>query len=211
MQGKKNLAPVFFDDVRKIVLRDPLADFLGAAEDGIVEYGYADAVKLAGHSCPTVAGAWLMTLKALARLYAGGRPERGAIRVEFREDIASGVTGVIANVVGLITGAAQSGGFKGIAGRFERRNLLFFNAPITGEIRFQRLDNGDAVEVDYHPELVPPAPAMRELMAKAVSGTASAAELREFGAHWQDRVRRILIDNIDHAGLVVLGGTTGPA
>jgi len=35
------------------VLRDPLAELLGAAEGGIVEYRYADAVKLAGHSCPT--------------------------------------------------------------------------------------------------------------------------------------------------------------
>lgn len=31
---------------------DPLAEFLGAAEGGLIEYGYADAVKLAGHSCP---------------------------------------------------------------------------------------------------------------------------------------------------------------
>jgi len=73
--------PAFFNDVRKIVLHDPLAEFLGAAEGGVVEYGYIDAVKLAGHSCPTVAGAYLMCLKALARLYGEQRPERGAIRV----------------------------------------------------------------------------------------------------------------------------------
>ena len=42
-------------------MRDPLARFLGAAEDGVIEYTYADTVKLAGHSCPTVASAYLMT------------------------------------------------------------------------------------------------------------------------------------------------------
>ena len=35
---------------------DPLAALLGAAEDGRLEYHYADAVRLAGHSCPTWLG-----------------------------------------------------------------------------------------------------------------------------------------------------------
>lgn len=58
----------FFDKVKPIVLYDPLAEFLGAAEAGRVEYAYLDAVKLAGHSCPTVAGAYLMAMKALQAL-----------------------------------------------------------------------------------------------------------------------------------------------
>ena len=196
--------PAFFEDVSKIVLRDPLADFLGAAEGGLVEYAYVDAVKLAGHSCPTVAGAYLLCLKALTRLYGGQPPERGAIRVDLRDGLAHGVTGVMANVMGLITGAAQDGGFKGIAGRFERRNLLSFNNAIEGEVRFRRVDTAAAVELSYRPEVVPASPAMQGLMAKALSGTASAAEVREFGALWQDRVRRILIDHIDHGDMVVL-------
>lgn len=65
-----------------------------------------------------------MTLKALAHLYPDQPPERGAIRVELREDIGAGVAGVIGSVVGLITGAAAEGGFKGIGGRFVRRGLL---------------------------------------------------------------------------------------
>ncbi len=47
--------PDFFDEVPRISLYDPLAEFLGATEGGILEYGYFDAVRLAGHSCPTVA------------------------------------------------------------------------------------------------------------------------------------------------------------
>mgnify|MGYP003492414693 FL=1 len=53
-------------------MRDPLAELLGAAEGGRLEYTYADAVKLTGHSCPTVAGAWLATRQArVADLLAG--------------------------------------------------------------------------------------------------------------------------------------------
>src|SRR3989304_3265406 len=101
--------PAFFNDVRKITLRDPLAEFLGAAEGGAIEYSYLDAVKLAGHSCPTVAGIYLMTLKALKHLYGGEIPERGAIRGAFRDDIASRVTGGRANVASLLTGAPPGG------------------------------------------------------------------------------------------------------
>ena len=198
--------PGFYGDVPKITLYDPLAEFLGASEAGIVEYGYLDAVKLAGHSCPTVAGAWLMTRKALASLYGNELPVRGLIKVEFRDGQADGVAGVIANVVGLLTGAAQSGGFKGIGGKFDRRNLLHFNAGISGEIRFTRLDTGMSVEVVYHPELAPPSAPMKELMQKTMMGIASADERREFGVLWQERVKRILIDHADDTGLVVAVG-----
>lgn len=198
--------PDFFDQAPRITLCDPLAEFLGAAESGVIEYGYLDAVKLAGHSCPTVAGAYLMTRRALATLYGGELPQRGAIRVEFRDGQADGVTGVIANVAGLLTGAAQSGGFKGIAGKFDRRNLLHFNAAIGGETRFTRLDTGTSVEVNYHPEIVPAPPGMKELMQKAVMGVASIEERREFGRLWQERVKRILLDHADDAELVVTSG-----
>ncbi len=194
--------PSFYNDVPIITLYDPLAEFLGAAEKGIVEYRYLDAVKLAGHSCPTVAGAWLMTRKALANLYGDELPVRGAIQVSFRDGQADGVTGVIANVVGLLTGAAQSGGFKGIGGKFDRRNLLHFNAGITGEIRYTRLDTGIHVETTYHPEWVSPSPGMKELMQKAMMGVANAEERNRFGLLWQDRVKRILIDHADDAEMI---------
>ncbi len=194
--------PSFYIDVPKITLYDPLAEFLGAAEKGVVEYSYLDAVKLAGHSCPTVAGAWLMTCKALTRLYGDELPVRGAIQVSFRDGQADGVTGVIANVVGLLTGAAQSGGFKGIGGKFDRRNLLHFNAGITGEIRYTRLDTGINVETTYHPERVSPSPDMKELMQKAMMGVANEEERSRFGLLWQDRVKRILVDHADNDELI---------
>lgn len=190
-------APIFYNDAPKIILHDPLAEFLGATENGIIEYGYLDAVKLAGHSCPTVAGAYLMTCKGLAELYGNELPVRGAVKAEFRDGQADGVTGVIANVVGLLTGAAQSGGFKGIGGKFDRRNLLHFNAGIGGDIRFTRIDTGAFVETTYHPELVPPSPGAKELMQKTMAGIANMEEQREFGQLWQDRVKHILLSNLD--------------
>jgi hypothetical protein len=196
--------PCFFDEVRRIRVRDPLAAFLGAAEGGVIEYSYLDAVKLAGHSCPTVAGAWLMTAKALAALYPDELPERGGIRVGLRDDVAGGVAGVIAGVAGLVTGAAGPGGFKGIAGRHARNDLLEFNAPIRGILRFERVDNGRGIEADYHPQIVPGDPAMPGVMARAGAEDAQPAEARKFGEMWQARVRRILIDFADDPRLVTL-------
>lgn len=196
--------PRFFATVRAIRMHDPLAEFLGAMEDGLIEYTYLDAVKLAGHSCPTVAGAYLAALKALEHLYPGMPPQRGDIRVSFREAATSGVTGVMANIATLITGATQDKGFKGIGGRFDRRSLLFFEAPISGEIRFERRDTGAAVNTAYHPEIVPPDAAMKDLMQMAMAGCASEPEQKEFARLWQERVRRILVEHIDDPRLIVL-------
>jgi len=125
--------PAFFDQVPKILVHDALAQTLGAVRDGLMEYRYIDAVKLAGHSCPTVASAWLMTRAALARLYPEQTPRRGEIRVELCERQEAGVAGVIASVASLVTGAAGSGGFKGLGGRYARRALLVFGVPMHGQ------------------------------------------------------------------------------
>jgi hypothetical protein len=126
--------PEFFARVPAVTLRDPLAELLGAAEGGLIEYRFADAVKLTGHSCPTVAGAWLMTVRALRALYGDEIPERGNVAVALRESLDGGVAGVIGSVAGLLTGAAGAGGFKGLGGRHSRRNLLQFGVAGGGVI-----------------------------------------------------------------------------
>lgn len=191
--------PDFFDQAPRITMYDPLAKFLGAMEGGIIEYRYVDAVKAAGHSCPTVGAAWLMSARALEALYPRDIPERGAIRVDFRHDRTSGVTGVIANIVSLITGATHDTGFKGLAGRFDRRNLLFFNAEVGEEIRFTRKDSGAAVDVTAHLERVPGDPHMGELMSACITGHATDEVQREFGRLWQERVRRLLLEHAQDA------------
>ena len=193
--------PEFFAEVPALRLRDPLAQFLGAAEDGVLEYRYIDAVRLAGHSCPTVAAAWNMTRRALAALYPDELPQRGGIRAEFRDDRRAGVTGVIAAVVTLLTGATQDDGFKGLGGRYDRRNLMNFSTAVDAEIRFTRIDTGAAVEVGARMQSVPFAPGTAALLEKCLSGTANAAEVEEFRAAWQARVRALLLEHGDDPGV----------
>ena len=196
--------PDFFDEVPGIRLRDPLAEFLGAVDEGIIDYRYLDAVKLAGHSCPTVASAYWLTRQALRALYGETLPERGGVRVEFSSGISDGVTGVIANVVAMLTGAAGDGGFKGLAGRFERRHLLSFQANLPLEVRYSRLDGKGQIDGAANPARVPAHPEMGQLMQRCLSGVADPAEVRQFGALWQERVRRILLEHGEDAEVFVL-------
>ena len=189
--------PVFFDLAPKVTLKDPLARFLGAAHEGTMEYSYADAVRLAGHSCPTVAGAYLMTLRGLQALYGDEVPVRGEVAISMSDSRDSGTTGVMATVAQLITGAAPETGFGGIAGRFQRKDLLDFDQPVSGIMGMQRTDNGQAVQVDLDASVVLPSPEMRVLLGKAVNGEASDEELARFGELWQDRVKRMLLEHAD--------------
>lgn len=196
--------PEFFAHIPAVTLRDPLAELLGAAEGGLIDYRFADAVKLAGHSCPTVAGAWLMTVRALHALYGEAMPVRGDIAVALRENLDSGVAGVIGSVAGLLTGAAGEGGFKGLGGRYSRRNLLQFGVAGSGSLTFRRRDTNVAVDCDLRLETVPADPHMASLLGAILGGTADAAARRLFGELWQDRVRRILIDHYDDPDIVRL-------
>lgn len=196
--------PDFFDAVPRIRQHDPLADFLGACDGGIIEYAYPDAVRLAGHSCPTVAGAYWLTHQALRALYGEALPERGGVRVAFRESRTAGVTGVIANVVSLLTGATTDTGFKGLAGRFDRRGLLDFDARQPLDLRFTRLDTGAAVDAVAHLREVSADPRMAPLMQACLSGHASPAEARQFGELWQARVRRVLLEHGDDPAVFVV-------
>ncbi len=187
--------PAFFDDVEPIETYDPLAETLGAMEDGVITYRYIDMVKLAGHSCPTVAGAWLMTKVGLKKLYGVEAPVRGEIKVEIREAIDEGVAGVIGSCIGLVTGAGNEGGFKGLGGAFARNDRLVFGAELGAEVRLTRLDNGAHVEMNYNPSIVPGDPRMSPLLQKVMQKIATEEEKRLFGELWQERVKRILLDD----------------
>lgn len=187
--------PAFFEQVPRITLRDPLAELLGSVEGGLISYGYADAVRLAGHSCPTVASAYWLGVRAIRALYGDAMPQRGDIAVDLREPFDAGTTGVVASVLGLLTGAAGDGGFAGLGGQFVRRGLLQFNAPIETEVRFTRTDTGQAVLAQGRAHSVPGDPQTMRLMQMCLVGMASEAQRAEFGRLWQDRVRRILLDH----------------
>jgi formylmethanofuran dehydrogenase subunit E len=188
--------PEFFDKIQTIELVDNLSSFLGTFENGLVEFSYLDCVKSAGHSCPTVAGAYLMALEGLKALYTDSLPVRGEIYVSFKEDASEGVAGVIANVITQITGATATSGFKGIGGNFVRHSLMEFNANISSSVQFQRLDTGKKVEVVYNPSSIPGNPLQQQLMQKIMQNMATTEEKIQFGELWQSRVENIF-NNID--------------
>ncbi|MBE0514548.1 FmdE family protein [Sulfurimonas sp.] len=187
--------PEFFDTIDTIKVVDPLANILGAFEKGIYEFNYLEIVKASGHSCPTVAGAYITAYAGLKALYPNGPAVRGEIKVEFKESLEDGVAGVISNVISQITGATDKSGFKGLGGKFARHSLMHFDAKISSAVRFTRVDNGKSVEVYYDPSLVGGSPKMQQLMQKMMGGMANEAEIKEFGELWQDRVKRIF-DNM---------------
>ena len=197
--------PAFFAAAPHITLHDPLAEFLGSCTDGLIEYRYADAVRLAGHSCPTVAGAWLMTLRGLRALYGDALPVRGEITASLRDARDHGTTGVVASIVQLVTGDAAETGFQGIGPnrRFARQQLLQFSVQTQpGTLSLCRRDTGRNVHLDLDTRCIPWPEEMRSLMPRAVSGQATTAERQRFAAMWQDRVRLMLIEHADDPALV---------
>ena len=185
--------PAFFDKVQAIQLQDPLSNFLGAFEEGKMEISYLECVKLAGHSCPTVAGAYLMAQQGLKALYGEQLPQRGSIHVSMKAGEADGVSGVVCNVISFIAGAGGTGGFKGLNGNMARNNLVKYNADIQGEVQLTRTDTGESVNLNYDASIIPADPWMQPLMGKFMQGLASEEEKKTFGELWQSRVGDILL------------------
>ncbi len=189
----------FYEDVGPIKLRDPLAELLGAIEEGEeFVFTYGDAIKLAGHSCPAVSGAYKITQKALMALYGNAIPVRGQISVRVLGSIHNGANGPISQVISLITGAAPQTGFAGLGGEFVRKNKLIFDEENEepNAFVFTRDDNKMSVKVTYHPEHVPQKDEMSRLFTKCISGTATKKQKEEFMAMWQEKVRTVLFEEV---------------
>ena len=192
----------FFDKVESIKIKDPLAIALGAMDKNeAFVFTYTDAVKLAGHSCPAVSGAYKLTQLTLKSLYGNETPARGQIRVTFKGGIDYKVNGPISQVVTLITGAAGESGFKGLGGgRYNRHNLLSFDeTQEAGEdavctVIFERMDTKRKIEISYCNYMLPANPKMGELMPLAVTGKGTDAEIKEFGELWHERIKTVLMN-----------------
>ncbi len=201
-QSNKNIFRMdFFDKVQPIKLTDPLAAVLGAVEEGAVfEYHYSDAVKLSGHSCPAVSGAFKMTEIALNKLYGDDIPVRGNIRVVMQGAEDNGANGPISQVISFITGAAGTVGFTGLQGKFSRYKLLTFDAEhptargLTAEAEFERMDSGKKIRIRYNSGLLPGSAEMVQLIPLVISGQASKEQLSRFGDLWQGRVEQVLLN-----------------
>ena len=168
----------------KIKIYEPLAEFLGnSAEIVHFELGLTDVAKLSGHLCPSVAGAFLLTRKAIQLLYPNNQIcVRGQIEVHLPGPPCQDALGPMANVISFITGAWSETGFGGLAGgRYARRNLLHFSSQLCQhrEFIFIRTDTKISVRLSYNPT-----PLLQEL--KSVNAGMS------FQDSWQTNVRAIL-------------------
>ncbi len=194
----------FLKEVRPIKFREPLAETLGVfkAEGATLEYTFIDAIKMAGHACPTVAGAYLSCQKALERLYLDETPVRGEISITVYGEPDEGVYGVMAQVFSFLTGAAPATGFRGLGHKFKRKDLLQFIPdkidPQAMCFEFRRLDNGKAVLVKFYPQQIPfsaeKAKRLAELLEKIIWEAAKEEEKREFQQLWMGRVRDMLLE-----------------
>lgn len=196
--------PEFFQKTPRVLVYDPLAKLLGAPIDGFIEYNYVDAVKLAGHSCPTVAGGFLTGRAALAALYPDGPAERGQVRVYLPAPEHVGTTGVTAQILTLLTGAAAVNGFKGLGGLHARNGLLHFaqQNETYAPIKFERIDTGAGVSVHFDPSPIPMEAGVRAQLIAILHGRANEVDLAEFGRAWQTRVCRLLLQHADDPAVV---------
>ena len=194
----------FLKEVRPIRFKEPLAETLGAVkgEGAILEYTFVDVVKMAGHACPTVAGAYMSCQKALEALYRDEIPVRGEISITVYGEPDEGVYGVMAQVFSFLTGAAPASGFRGLGPKFKRKDLLKFSpGKIDSQamsFEFKRLDNGKAVWAKFYPRQIPfpedKAKRLGELLEKVIWEAAKDDEKREFQELWMGKVKDMLLE-----------------
>lgn len=113
-------------------------------------------------------------------MYGDELPERGGISVYLNDAEDTGVTGVIGQVLTLVTDAGANG-FHGLGGRHVRSRLLHYAQGDVAGVRFKRNDTGDEVEVEIDASTVTGDPMMRPLMQLTLTGQANVARRREFG------------------------------
>lgn len=139
-----------------VKIHEPFAEFLAASPDEVAfELSLLDVVRFAGHACPAMVGAFLISRCAIENLFPDtGVCERGDVLIEVRRGPDEGATGPIANVFSYIFGAWEQTGFRGLGGeKFVRRNLLKFNSDRVpeGAYRFHRVSTGKTVDVYFDP------------------------------------------------------------
>jgi formylmethanofuran dehydrogenase subunit E len=197
----------FIQQVEPIKLKEPLAKTLGAfaSDEAVLEYSFIDAVKMAGHVCPTVTGAYMICQEALTRLYEGEIPVRGEITITVYGEPDESVYGVMGQVFSLLTGAAPQTGFKGLWNKFKRKDLLKYVSEKTDSeamsFVFERVDKQQSVLISFYPHKIPfaadKAMRMKELLEKVIWEAANDQEQREFQDLWIERVKLMIVERKD--------------
>lgn len=149
------------DELEKftISIYEPFSDFLlGTELEKNFKISLLDVVRFAGHACPSMVGAFLITQRAVYELWPDTKTcVRGDLQVDLPGAPTEGATGPIANVFGYITGAWGTTGFAGLRGQFARRDLLKFSVQDlpSKSYRFTKKSDGLSVVVHYDPNRIP--------------------------------------------------------
>lgn len=209
-----NMFRDFFNKIEPIRLKEPFAQTLGAFQDDdvVLEYSFAETVKMAGHACPTVSCAYVGLRKALEALYPGEIPVRGDISVVVYGERDDGSYGVMAQVFAFVTGASPETGFKGLGPKFKRKNLLTFTTEKIDEramcFAFKRHDTNRRVLLKLYPQKLPTLgqrqTRMGELLEKVIWEAARKEEIKEFQDLWMERVERIVLNEENIQGWLIL-------
>ncbi len=206
----------YIREVPPIMMKEPYFEIFGQRQDPL-PYTYEEAVKLAGHSCGAITGAWTITKKALEILYPNGEvPVRGMIAVEAPGAEDEWFVGVFGDVIMYITGAAPETGF--IGSEFGKANNVFVRQdkmvyskeptkqlPPAREWIFTRLDTGKKVGVKFNLVIITPipTPAKSALGKKMALGEATPEEEIEYYKYWNDRATFVL-DKQDMPGFFIV-------
>ncbi len=202
----------YITEVPPIMMNEPYFDIFGQTS-GPVPYYYEEAVKLAGHSCGAITGAWTITRKALEVLYPNGEiPVRGQIAVEAPGAEDEWFVGVFGDIITFVTGASPHTGFIGaefgqVNNLFVRQNKMVYSLEPTNQLPpmrewiFTRLDTGAKVGVKFNLVIILPipTPGRTEMGKKMAAGTATPEEAAEYYKYWNDRAIFVL-DNADLDG-----------
>lgn len=167
----------------EIRVHEPFSKFLGG---DVEEYDFSisllDVVRFAGHACPSMVGAFLISQRAVKELFPETNIcERGKVSIQMPGLVDQGATGPISNVFSMIFGAWEKSGFGGLQGQFKRRNLLTYGAPEVpaGVFRFTNTDTHHHVDIQYDPS-----------KAKVSDDSDSLP----FQKIWRERITKILKD-----------------
>ncbi len=199
----------YITQVPPIMMMEPYFQIFGQSQVA-VPYTYETAVKLSGHSCGAVAGAWTITRKALEVLYPNGEiPVRGQIAVEAPGAEDEWFVGVFGDVITYVTGAAPKTGFIGAEfgetnNLFVRQNkMVYLDAPSGKqppqlEWIFTRLDNGAKVGVNFNLAVITPiaTPERQEMGKKMATGAATPEESADYYEYWNARAK-FVFENAD--------------
>jgi hypothetical protein len=191
----------YIDRVPPILIKEPFLELLGQNNQPI-PYSYKEAVKLTGHSCAAVAGAWIMTRKALEALYPDTLPVRGQIKVMIPGTEDEWFVGIFGQVITYVTGAAPKTGFPGaeFGQAFNRRNLMDYREKPSGTPPpkmvwiFERTDTQAKVSVTYDLSRAKPSmtPEESKMGSKIANGQATPGEAKQWRENWNARAQFVL-------------------